>query len=53
MLETSSISKVQVATTGIKTHNHLLHKRTLNHLVKLAKQFNCDVITYLLKLKAL
>ena len=53
MLETSSISKVQVATTGIKTHNHLVHKQTVNHLVKLAKRFNCDVITYLVKLKEL
>ena len=32
---------------GIRTHNHLVRKRTLNHLVKLAKQLSCVVSTYL------
>ena len=30
-----------------RTHNLLLHKRTLNHLAKLAKWFSCVVSTYL------
>ena len=30
-----------------KTHNHLAHKRILNHLVKLANWLNCVVSTYL------
>ena len=29
------------------THNHLIRKRTLNHLVKLAKWLSCVVSTYL------
>ena len=29
------------------THNHLVHKRTLNHLAKLAKWLSCVVSTYL------
>ena len=29
------------------THNHLVHKRTLDHLVKLAKWLSCVVSTYL------
>ena len=31
----------------IRTNNHLVHKRTLNHLAKLAKWMNCVVSTYL------
>ena len=31
----------------IRTHNHLVHKRTLNHLAKLAKWLSCVVSTYL------
>ena len=30
-----------------RTHNHLVHKRTLNHLAKLAKRLSCVVSTYL------
>ena len=30
-----------------RTHNHLVHKQTLNHLAKLAKWLNCIVSTYL------
>ena len=30
-----------------QTHNHLAHKRTLNHLAKLAKWLSCAVSTYL------
>ena len=30
-----------------RTHNHLVHKRTLNHLAKLAKWFSCVVSIYL------
>ena len=30
-----------------RTHNHLVHKRTLNHLAKLAKWLSCVVSTYL------
>ena len=26
---------------GTRTHNHLVHKRTLNHLAKLAKRLSC------------
>ena len=29
------------------THNHLVHKRTLNHLAKLAKWLSCVVSIYL------
>ena len=32
---------------GIRIHNHLLGKRTLDHLVKLAKCLNCVVSNYL------
>ena len=32
---------------GTRTHNHLLRKRTLNHLAKLAKWLSCVVSTYL------
>ena len=32
---------------GIRTHNHLVRKRTLNHLAKLAKRICCVVSTYL------
>ena len=31
----------------IRTHNHLVRKRTLNHLTKLAKWLSCVVSTYL------
>ena len=31
----------------IRTHNHLVHKRTLNHLAKLVKWLSCVVSTYL------
>ena len=31
----------------IRTYNHLVHKRTLNHLAKLAKWLSCVVSTYL------
>ena len=30
-----------------RTHNHLVYKRTLNHLAKLAKWLSCAVSTYL------
>ena len=30
-----------------RTHNHLVHKRTLNHLAKLAKWLSCVVSLYL------
>ena len=30
-----------------RTHNHLVHKRTLNHLAKLARWLSCVVSTYL------
>ena len=32
---------------GVRTHNHLVSKRTLNHLDKLAKWLSCVVSTYL------
>ena len=32
---------------AIRTHNHLIHKPTLNHLVKLAKWLSSVVGTYL------
>ena len=32
---------------GNRTHNHLVRKRTLNHLTKLAKWLSCVVSTYL------
>ena len=32
---------------GIWTYNHLVHKRTLNHLAKLTKWLSCVVSTYL------
>ena len=31
----------------IRTHNHLICKRTLNHLTKLAKWLSCVVTTFL------
>ena len=34
-------------TKDIRTHNHLVRKRTLNHLAKLAKWLGCVVSTYL------
>ena len=30
-----------------RTHNHLVHKQTLNHLAKLTKWLSCVVSTYL------
>ena len=30
----------------IRTHNHLVRKRTLNHLAKLARRFSCVVSTH-------
>ena len=35
------------ASNGIRIHNYLIRKRTLNHLAKLAKRLNCVVNTYL------
>ena len=32
---------------GIRIPNHLIRKRTLNHLVKLAEWLSCVVSTYL------
>ena len=32
---------------GTRTHNHLVRKRTINHLAKLAKWLSCAVSTYL------
>ena len=32
---------------GTRTHNHLVRKRTLNHLAKLAKSLSCVVSIYL------
>ena len=32
---------------GIRTHNHLVHKWTLNHLARLAKWLSCVVRAYL------
>ena len=32
---------------GTRTHNHLVHKLTLNHLAKLVKWLSCVVSTYL------
>ena len=32
---------------GTRTHNHLVHKRKLNHLAKLPKWMSCVVSTYL------
>ena len=32
---------------GIRTHNYVVRKRTLNHLVKLAKWLSCVVSAYL------
>ena len=33
--------------SGIRTHNHLVRKRTLDHLAKLAKWLSCVVNTYI------
>ena len=30
-----------------RTHSHLVHKRTLNHLAKMVKRLSCVVSTYL------
>ena len=32
---------------GMRSHNHLVLKRALNHLAKLAEWFSCVVSTYL------
>ena len=34
-------------TNGIGAHNHLIHKRALNHLAKMAKWLSCVVSIYL------
>ena len=36
-----------IDSNGIRTHNHLVRKRILNHLAKLAKCLRCVVSTYL------
>ena len=36
-----------IDSNGIRTHNHFIRKRTLNHLAKLAKRLSCVVSTYL------
>ena len=36
--------------SGIQAHNHLVHKRTLNHFAKLAKWLTCVVSTYLYRI---
>ena len=36
-----------IDSNGIRSHNHLIRKRTLNHLAKLAKRLSCVVSTYL------
>ena len=41
------INKFLSGCNGTRTRNHLVHKRTLNHLAKLAKLLNCVVSTYL------
>ena len=41
------IRKWNVDCDGTRTHNRLAHKRTLNHLAKLAKWLNCVVSTYM------
>ena len=41
--ETGSLSECN----WTRTHNHLVHKQTLNHLAKLAKWLSCVVSTYL------
>ena len=38
---------------GIRTHNHLVHKRTLNHLAKLVKVEFFGLCDYLLFFKML
>ena len=37
LLETGAKSEVLSDCNGTRTHNHLIRKRTLNHLAKLAK----------------
>ena len=39
--------KFQCDCNGIRTHNHLVCKRTLNHLARLVKWLNCVISTYL------
>ena len=41
------IAIVLIDCNGIRTHNHLFRKRTLNHLAKLAKWLSYVVSTYL------
>ena len=36
LLETGAISEGEVTCNGTRTHNHLVRKRTLNYLAKLA-----------------
>ena len=36
-----------IDSTGIRTHNHLVLKRTLNYLAKVAKWLSCVLSTYL------
>ena len=36
-----------IDSNGIRSHNHLIRKRTLNHLAKLAKRLSCVVSTHL------
>ena len=43
----NDISTVISDCNGAQTHNHLVRKRTLNHLVKLAKSLSCAKSTYL------
>ena len=38
---------MQSDSKGIRTHNHLFRKQTLNHLSKLTKWLGCVVRTYL------
>ena len=45
-LESSSFD-VYLIMEAVATHNHLVRKRTLNHLAELAKWLSCVVSTYL------
>ena len=40
-------SNTDVFNNGIRNHNHLVPKRTLNHVAKLAKWLSCVISTYL------
>ena len=48
-LETVHLCKCKFSSDGnsIRTHNHLVRKRTLNHLATLAKWLSCVLSTYL------